>query len=122
MSIANFPSLSPEEFSEACHHLERTYCQASLGPERRRWKLRTCTALDTDFTFEGGYTTYVQIRRPLQIDLDHGDLSLDLDSFSFSENTRIDGDVSPPNMDRTMMDAEEADEVSYPRCVLVSLG
>lgn len=114
MSIENFPSLSPEEFTEACHHLERAYCQASLGPERRRWKLRTCTALDANFLFEGGYTTYVQIRRPLQRDLDYGDLSQDLDNFSFSGSTSADRDVSPSGIDQNMMDSEQADEVSTP--------
>ncbi|KAM5355937.1 hypothetical protein ACJ41O_002583 [Fusarium nematophilum] len=110
MSIANFPSLDPEEFSEACHHLERQYCQASLGPERLRWKLRVCTALNTDFVFEGGYTTYIQIRRPLQADLDHRDLSLDLDNFSFSDTTSHDASI--PGADMDMMDAEEADEAA----------
>ncbi|KAF4464859.1 autophagy 3 [Fusarium albosuccineum] len=112
MSIANFPSLSSDEFSEACHHLERRYCQASLGLERARWKLRLCTSLCTDFSFEGGYTTYIQIRRPLQTDLDHGDLSLDLDNFSFSEERSHDASIGG---DKDMMDAEEADEVTNPR-------
>ncbi|KAH8737119.1 hypothetical protein BGZ61DRAFT_9577 [Ilyonectria robusta] len=107
MSIANYPSLSPEEFSEACHHLDRQYCRAELGPERLRWKLRVCAALDTDFTFEGGYTTYIQIRRPLQTDLDHGDLSLDLDNFSFSEDPKGDAALAG---DSDMMDAENSDE------------
>ncbi|KAF7544756.1 hypothetical protein G7Z17_g9709 [Cylindrodendrum hubeiense] len=108
MSIANYPSLNPEEFSEACHHLERQYCRAELGRERIRWKLKVCTALDTNFSFEGGYTTYIQIRRPLQTDLDHGDLSLDLDSFSFSEPP---GDAALAG-DSDMMDAENADEAA----------
>ncbi|KAM0427551.1 hypothetical protein ACHAPT_007511 [Fusarium lateritium] len=108
MSIANFPSLSPDEFTEACHHLERRYCHATLGPERARWKLKVCSALCTDFSFEGGYTTYIQIRRPLQTDLDHGDLSLDLESFSFADESSHD----VPGGDRDMMDAEEADEAA----------
>ncbi|KAK7422600.1 E2-like conjugating enzyme atg10 [Neonectria magnoliae] len=109
MSIANYPSLSPEEFTEACHHLERQYCRAALGPERARWKLRACTALNTDFSFDGGYTTYVQIRRPLQTDLDHGDLSLGLGSFSFSEDARDDAALAA---DGDMMDAENSDEAA----------
>ncbi|SPJ79680.1 uncharacterized protein FTOL_08071 [Fusarium torulosum] len=111
MSIENFPSLNAEEFSEACHHLDRQYCQASLGPERTRWKLRLCNALCTDFTYGGGFTTYIQIRRPLEFDLDHGDLSLDLDGFSFEEKQ--------PHVsiaaDRDMLDAEEADEAALIR-------
>ncbi|KAH7163160.1 hypothetical protein B0J13DRAFT_31064 [Dactylonectria estremocensis] len=109
MSIANYPSLNPEEFSEACHHLERQYCRAELGPARIRWKLRLCTALDTTFCFEGGCTTYVQIRRPLQTDLDHGDLSLDLDSFSFSDDYKDEAALSG---DSDMMDAENSDEAA----------
>ncbi|KPM43840.1 hypothetical protein AK830_g2697 [Neonectria ditissima] len=109
MSISNYPSLSPEEFTEACHHLERQYCGAALGPERARWKLRTCTALSTDFFFRTGYTTYVQIRRPLQTDLDHDDLSLDLDGFSFSEDPRDDAALAGGS---DMMDAENSDEVT----------
>lgn len=108
MSIENFPSLNAEEFSEACHHLDRQYCRASLGPERARWKLRLCNALCTDFAYGGGFTTYIQIKRPLEFDLDHGDLSLDLDGFSFEEKQ--------PHVsiaaDRDMLDAEEADEVT----------
>lgn len=117
MSIANFPSLSPDEFTEACHHLESRYCHAKLGSERARWKLKVCTALCTDFSFEGGYTTYIQIRRPLQTDLDHGDLSLDLENFSFSDEKNHD----VPGGDRDMMDAEEADEVINPRWSFVFL-
>jgi ubiquitin-like-conjugating enzyme ATG10 len=109
MSIENFPSLTAEEFSEACHHLDRQYCQASLGPQRARWKLRLCNALCTDFAYGGGFTTYIQIRRPLELDLDHGDLSLDLDGFSFSDDkTHV-----PISGDKDMLDAEEADEVTH---------
>jgi ubiquitin-like-conjugating enzyme ATG10 len=117
MSIENFPSLNAEEFTEACHHLDRQYCQASLGPERARWKLRLCNALCTDFSY-GGFTTYIQIRRPLEFDLDHGDLSLDLDGFSFSDDrshhVSIEGD-------KDMLDAEEADEVTYPQYIILFL-
>ncbi|KAJ4271970.1 E2-like conjugating enzyme atg10 [Fusarium torreyae] len=112
MSIENFPSLSPEEFTEACHHLDRQYCQASLGPQRARWKLRLCNALCTDFAFGGGFTTYIQIRRPLEFDLDHGDLSLDLDGFAFSDEKSHDVSLSG---DKDMLDAEEADEAALIR-------
>lgn len=110
MSIADYPHLAPSEFEEACHHLERAYCRAALGPERSRWKLRRYTALSTDFVFDVGYTTFIQIRRPLRTDLDHGDLSLDLDSFSFSDDKKDDGLVG----DSAMVDAEDADEVIEP--------
>ncbi|KAK2072868.1 hypothetical protein P8C59_007197 [Phyllachora maydis] len=45
--IKNYPFLTGDEFAEACHHLERRYCQATLGPVRKRWKLRSCRALNT---------------------------------------------------------------------------
>jgi ubiquitin-like-conjugating enzyme ATG10 len=110
MSIENFPSLNSEEFTEACHHLDRQYCQASLGPERAQWKLRLCNALCTDFSYGGGFTTYIQIRRPLEFDLDHRDLSLDLDGFSFSDEKSHHVSIVE---DKDMIDAEEADEVTY---------
>ncbi|GKT98798.1 hypothetical protein FLAG1_05506 [Fusarium langsethiae] len=112
MSLENFPSLNSEEFTEACHHLDKQYCQASLGPERARWKLRLCNALCTDFSYGGGFTTYVQIRCPLEFDLDHGDLSLDLDGFSFSEERTHHVSIAE---DKDMLDAEEADEAALVR-------
>ncbi|POR36523.1 Uncharacterized protein TPAR_03223 [Tolypocladium paradoxum] len=103
--IENFPFLTREEFSAACHHLDRHYCRATLGPLRRRWKLRVCAALDTIFSVDGGYTTYVQITRPVEPTLDHDDLSLDLGKFSISEQDRDDENV----MADDMMDEEESD-------------
>ena len=116
MSIENFPSLNSEEFTEACHHLDRQYCQASLGPQRARWKLRLCNALCTDFAYGGGFTTYIQIRRPLEFDLDHEDLSLDLDGFSFSDEKSHHVSMGG---DKDMLEAEEADEVTYPQYMLL---
>ncbi|OAQ91972.1 autophagy-like protein 3 [Purpureocillium lilacinum] len=109
MDIKDFPHLSREEFSEACHNLDRRYCQATLGPVRRRWRLRICAALDTLFFDDGGYSTYIQITRPLEHVLDHGDLSLDLDKFSFSEPDEGDAMVMA---DQGMLDNEEADSAA----------
>lgn len=108
MSIENFPSLNQEEFAEACHHLESQYCRAELGSERARWRLYVNRALNTEFSLDGGSTTYVQIRRPLQTELDHGDLSIDLDNFSISDQRP---EVSSVTADKEMLDAEESDEV-----------
>jgi hypothetical protein len=119
MSIADYPLLAPSEFAEACHHLESAYCRAALGPERGRWKLRRCTALSTDFIFDVGYTTFIQIRRPLQTDLDHGDLSLDLDNFSFSDDPKQDDGLVG---DSDMVDAEDSDEVTEPHMYFVLLS
>jgi ubiquitin-like-conjugating enzyme ATG10 len=109
MGFQDYPNLTQNEFSEACHHLEGRYCRATLGPLRRRWKLRACTALDRNFSFESEYTTYVQIIRPLESSGSEKDdeLSLDLGKFSISqpEGSQY---LMP---DDAMLDAEETDEV-----------
>jgi ubiquitin-like-conjugating enzyme ATG10 len=112
-----YPLLTPEEFHEVCHHLDRRYCHATLGPLRRRWKLRVCTALNTAFSLGPEYSTYLQIVRPLDGELDDGDLSAYLGNFSFGGEG--DGDGGGVEMevegdgdrDREMMEAEEADRV-----------
>lgn len=106
MDIKGFPFLSRDEFSGACHHLDRQYCRATLGPLRSRWKLRLCTALGSEFCVDGAYTTFVQITRPLEPILDHG-LSLDLQHFSIAERA-TDTMLMP---DQAMVDAEESDTV-----------
>lgn len=60
-----------------CHHLDNRYCQATLGPVRKQWKLRVHRALDMSFGTDSEYTTFVQITRPLA---DMGDLD-DLESY-----------------------------------------
>lgn len=116
MDIADFPFLSRGEFSEACHHLDRQYCRSALGPLRRRWRLRLCTVLNAAFFLDGSCTTYVQIKRPLDPDLDPADLSLDLGSFSISDHARDDSAVTA---DEAMVDHEESDAV---RCDVVEHG
>ncbi|KAK5990773.1 Ubiquitin-like-conjugating enzyme ATG10 [Cladobotryum mycophilum] len=106
MDIERFPFLTQEEFAEACHHFDNQYCQATLGPLRKKWKLRLCTALDTMFYSHSGYTTYLQIIRPLEETADPGDISLDLGSFSISEE---DSGHRFLLGDDDMMDAEESD-------------
>src|SRR4051794_18113389 len=66
----DYPFLTPDEFSEACHHLERRYIQAELGPLRRQWKLRVNRALIMAFTPAAEYSTYIQIVKPLQVNTD----------------------------------------------------
>jgi len=110
----NSPLLSGEEFAEVCHHLDRRYYQATLGPVRRQWKLRACNALNTSFALGPEYGTYVQIVRPLAAELDDGDLSLFLDALSFNNPVpNVPHDIDA-GQDREMMDAEEADEVRRP--------
>lgn len=105
----NYPFLTGEEFAEVCHHLDRRYCQATLGPLRRQWRLRVCTALNISFSLGPEYNTYLQIVRPLEGELDDGDLSSCLENFS------LDSSLGGKNMeieaDKDVMAAEDADEV-----------
>ncbi|KAH7358833.1 hypothetical protein B0T11DRAFT_109087 [Plectosphaerella cucumerina] len=103
--FAHFPHLTKDEFAEVCHLFDRRYTQATLGPLRRRWQLRVVSALAMAFAFDGGPSTYVQIIRPLEADLDHGGLSLDLDKFSFR-------DEALEMNDQAMAEAEDADEAA----------
>jgi len=106
----NYPFLTGEEFSEACHHLDRRYCQARLGPVRRQWRLHVCTAFNTSFSLGLEYNTYLQIVRPLHAELDDAGLSSCLESFSFGGDGSTDQDMDVEG-DRDMIAAEEADEV-----------
>ncbi|KAK2006881.1 hypothetical protein LZ32DRAFT_71837 [Colletotrichum eremochloae] len=117
MSFKDFPFLTPEEFSEVCHHFDSQYCRATLGPLRQRFKLRVCTALDTSFASGVEYTTYLQIIRPLEVTLDYGDLSSVLDKFSFVEGSSERDALGLGDED--MIDAEESDEaaLSKPRAL-----
>jgi len=110
LEFSNYPHLTGEEFAEACHHLERRYCQATLGPVRRQWKLRVCTALNMSFSLGPEYSTYIQIIRPLDGELDDGDLSSILENLTF-DSLHTDTDIGA---DREMIIAEEADEVPTP--------
>ncbi|KAK4158483.1 ubiquitin-like-conjugating enzyme ATG10 [Chaetomidium leptoderma] len=112
----SYPFLTGEEFAEVCHHLDRRYCQATLGPRRRQWKLRMHTALNTAaFTLGPDYSTYLQIIRPLDGELDDGDLSTYLDNFSFEDRTTTQPGLTGTGVDmdgawdKEMMEAEEAD-------------
>ncbi|KAF4581054.1 autophagy-like protein 3 [Ophiocordyceps camponoti-floridani] len=98
--IKHFPSLDRAEFSTACHHLDRRYRQATLGPLRRQWRLRLCAALDHVFSIDGSYTTYVQITRPLEPMADCRDLSDAMGRVSFEDHDGADAD---------MIGAEESD-------------
>ncbi|XWW99806.1 hypothetical protein V2A60_007818 [Cordyceps javanica] len=103
--ISHFPNLNQAEFAEACHLLDSRYRQATLGPLRRRWKLNVCTALDTTFSHDNnGYTTYIQIVRPLEADVD---LPFDLGAFSISGNAT---EILTNAQDAEMMETEESDK------------
>ncbi|KAK3948631.1 hypothetical protein QBC32DRAFT_380683 [Pseudoneurospora amorphoporcata] len=82
--IKNYPHLTPSEFAEAAHHLDSLYSRATLGPLRRQWKLRVRSALNTHFVSPSDpeYSTFVQITRPLETNLDDDGLSEFLDGLS----------------------------------------
>lgn len=103
----NYPYLDPEEFTELCHQLDRRYSQAPLGSIRRQWKLRVCRALDIGFLSSAEYTTYLQIIRPLEGELDDGGLSRFLDDFTFGGESKD----AASTQDHEMMEAEDADSV-----------
>lgn len=107
MEFKHYPYLDKDEFSEACHFMDRHYRQATLGPLRRRWKLRVNTALAAAFG-DGDSSSYIQIIRPLEASLDHEGLSSEIDKFSFG-NSAVDEDLD-------MLESEEADEVRGPAC------
>lgn len=108
----SYPYLTPEEFTEVCHHLERRYCQARLGVQRRRWMLDTFRAFNTaDFTFGPEYGTYLVIRRPLDAVRDDEGLSSCMGAFSLGEET------GGEDEDGEMMEAEEADQVRCTRTI-----
>ncbi|KAF7524298.1 hypothetical protein G7054_g11464 [Neopestalotiopsis clavispora] len=90
----SYPFLSIEEFAEVCHHLDNKYCQATLGPVRKQWKLRVHRALDMVFGSDSGFTTFVQITRPLEETGDLDELESYLDSFSIGANSRDDSNLS----------------------------
>jgi ubiquitin-like-conjugating enzyme ATG10 len=103
----HYPYLDKEEFSELCHHLDNRYCQATLGPVRRQWKLRVHSALDLSFGAGSKYTTFVQITRPLEEQTDLDGLESYLDSFSMSR------DDSSPARDSSMAMDIEPDPVTF---------
>ncbi|KAK8126256.1 uncharacterized protein PG998_002015 [Apiospora kogelbergensis] len=101
----NYPFLEKEEFAEACHFLDRKYCQARLGPLRRQWRLGVHSGLDMSFGSDLGYATFVQISRPLEDTANLDDLEATLNSFTMTEAT---GDEEM--VDDTAMDGEEDDQ------------
>ncbi|KAB5580076.1 hypothetical protein GE09DRAFT_1212540 [Coniochaeta sp. 2T2.1] len=112
----NYPFLTPEEFSEACHHLDRKYIQAELGPLRRQWKLRVNTALIMAFTLAAEYSTYIQIVKPLEVNLDDSGLSAALDKLSFGV-AHDDTEPAPIEADEQMLESEDQDTAALPKVI-----
>ncbi|KAK7969807.1 hypothetical protein PG988_008880 [Apiospora saccharicola] len=101
----NYPFLDKDEFAEACHFLDRKYCQARLGPLRRQWRLGVHSALDMSFGMDSDHATFVQISRPLEDTTDLGDLEATLNSFTMTE--AVDNETMTDDM---AMDGDEDDQ------------
>ncbi|ORY56688.1 uncharacterized protein BCR38DRAFT_321857, partial [Pseudomassariella vexata] len=101
-----YPYLTKEEFAEACHHLDNRYCQATLGPLRKEWRLNVHNALDISFGTDSDYATFLQITRPLEDTTDLGDLGSQLSSFSLGNSHR---QADHPDADDAMMEVEDFD-------------
>lgn len=101
--FSSYPALRAEEFIEACHHLDRRYCQAELGALRMRWKLRLRTVMQPDFAIRGIPNTHVQITRVLQAPKE---LDLDLSSLTLSEEEQA------LVADQKLMELESSDQVA----------
>lgn len=111
-----YPFLTNEEFAEVCHYLDVKYCQATLGPLRKQWRLNLHTALDTSATTHADLVTFLQITKPF------GANDVDDQLASHLSNVAL-GEPSAPTrrskrqsarqsaVDSMMMDLEEADKV-----------
>lgn len=75
--------------------------------------MQVISAFGMSSGFDFGQTTYIQIIKPLEADLDHSDLSLDLTKFSFRDDSTDLG-----MNDQSMIDAEESDQVWQACCQL----
>lgn len=104
-----YPYLNHEEFAEVCHHLDNKYCQATLGPIRRKWRLQVHRALDVSFGADSDYTTFLQITRPLDSTASLGDLEAFLEDFSM-------GEINEST--KNTFDAMEIEEDDQARCPL----
>ncbi len=95
--ISNYPFLSKEEFSLACHLLDQKYVTATLGQERRVFRVRIQHSMVSD-------SIYVTITKPIDISKNDISLSLDFQALGWGED-----DIPGTLMD---VDAENADSVS----------
>jgi ubiquitin-like-conjugating enzyme ATG10 len=97
-SISNYPFLTQEEFSLACHLLDQKYIAATLGQERQVFRLRLQHTLLND-------SVSVSITKPIDVSKNDISLSLDLQSLGWGDE-RV-------TMDTLMdIDAEDVDIVS----------
>jgi ubiquitin-like-conjugating enzyme ATG10 len=97
-NIGNHPFLTEEEFSLACHLLDQKYIAATLGQERRAFRLRLQHSLLND-------SVSICITKPIDVSENDISLALNLEALGWGDE-KAGGDTL---MD---VDAEEADSVS----------
>ena len=98
-----WPFLSDEEFELACAFFDQRYVQATLGPARQNFKVRSQRTATTG-------NSYIEILRLLQLPEDEDELSLALANLGKGGGDLGSGDI--------VMDAmeEDTDEVSKDCC------
>ncbi|CAJ2513349.1 Uu.00g014680.m01.CDS01 [Anthostomella pinea] len=101
-----YPFLTPEEFAEACHYLDRKYCQATLGALRKEWRLHVHNALDSSYGHHDGLITFLQITRSLEDRAVDHDLAAQLGSINLAGPTTT--------ADQMMVELEESDKEVLP--------
>ncbi|KAI1104149.1 hypothetical protein F4804DRAFT_332572 [Jackrogersella minutella] len=109
----SYPFLTKEEFAEVCHSLDRRYCQATLGPLRRQWRLHVHTALELSFDAGSERTTFLQITRPLEDGaFAEDDLTAKMGDFSLGEDQ---DSTMQLTADDAMVEMEDADKEVVPK-------
>ena len=99
-TISNYPFLTQEEFSLACHLLDQKFIAATLGQERRTFRLRLQHSLLND-------SVSISITKPIDVSKNDISLSLDLQALSWRDESV----ATDTLMD---VDAENADYVRLP--------
>ena len=113
-----YPYLTKEEFAEVCHCLDRRYCQATLGPLRRQWRLHVHTALELSFDAGPDRTTFLQITRPLDDStLADDDLAAKLGDVTLGEDQEP---CMQTAADSVMIEMENSDKVDKTISVVYS--
>ncbi|TRX98174.1 hypothetical protein FHL15_000819 [Xylaria flabelliformis] len=113
-----YPFLTNEEFAEVCHYLDVKYCQATLGPLRKQWRLNLHTALDTSATSHADLVTFLQITKPFEANEVDDQLASHLSNVALGEPSAPTRRSKRQSMrqsaaDNMMIDLEEADKSSY---------
>ncbi|KAI0196243.1 hypothetical protein EV127DRAFT_331304 [Xylaria flabelliformis] len=110
-----YPFLTNEEFAEVCHYLDVKYCQATLGPLRKQWRLNLHTALDTSATSHADLVTFLQITKPFEANEVDDQLASHLSTVALGEPSAPTRRSKRQSMrqsaaDSMMIDLEEADK------------